>query len=261
MTETARGPAVAVPEGVSSSGFMPTVLGDTPQTWPPFLNGQPENPVRVILVDDDPVFTHLIERELPADLRIDLLGCAGTVRRARRLIDRQSLDVALIDLNLPDGTGFDVIEYLKAKRPMAEAVVVTASNDAEYAMQAFELGATGYLVKSCWFGNFAQMILQVVNGGAAITPSLARQLIKQLDGRHDDAVGAPASSSATHHKLSGREREILQFVSAGYTSHQISGRLMISEQTVNTHIRNVYRKLQVRTRAQAVSRATQWGLL
>ena len=186
-------------------------------TWPHFLVGQPDQPIRVLLVD----------------------------------------------LNLGDGTGFQLIEYMKSMRPVAEAVVVSAMEDEEHAIHAFELGATGYLIKNSWFGSFPQAVLQVVNGGASITPNLARRLMKRLDGS-PRAAGVPAHASrgaASGEKLSDREREILRLVATGHTSCEIGKRLGISDQTVNTHIKNMYRKLQVRTRAQAVNLASMRGLL
>ena len=146
--------------------------------------------------------------------------------------------------------------------PVAEAVVVSAMEDEEHALHAFELGATGYLIKDSWFGNFPQAVLQVVNGGASITPNLARRLLKRLDGGAVRAPSAPrVRKGSGGEKLSEREREILRLVASGYTSCEIGKRLGISDQTVNTHIKNMYRKLQVRTRAQAVSLASQWGWL
>ncbi|MDO5623563.1 MAG: response regulator transcription factor [Pseudomonadota bacterium] len=229
--------------------------------------GQPEQPVRVLVIDDDPHMRRVIAQELLGDMRVNLLGQAGSVREGKRLIALHEFDVMLVDLNLGDGTGFQLIEYMKAMRPVAEAVVVSALEDEEHAIHAFELGATGYLLKNSWFGSFAQAVLQVVNGGASITPNLARRLLRRMDGQ------APGSARAAPHaparsapvpageRLSEREREILRLVAAGYTSGEIGTRLGISTQTVNTHIKNTYRKLQVRTRAQAVNLASMRGLL
>ena len=111
-------------------------------------------------------------------------------------------------------------------------------------------------------------MLQVVNGGASITPNLARRLLKRLDGSANAARGVAAAAARSQvapgscaEKLSEREREILRLVATGYTSGEIGKRLTISAQTVNTHIKNMYRKLQVRTRAQAVNLASMRGLL
>lgn len=232
-------------------------------TWPHFLVGQPDQPIRVILIDDDAHMRRVVSQELLGDARIHLVGQAASLREGKRLIALHEFDVMLVDLNLGDGTGFQLIEYMKSLRPVAEAVVVSAMEDEEHAIHAFELGATGYLIKNSWFGNFPQAVLQVVNGGASITPNLARRLMKRLDGASRTGA-APAHASrttGTGEKLSDREREILRLVATGYTSCEIGKRLGISDQTVNTHIKNMYRKLQVRTRAQAVNLASMRGLL
>lgn len=232
--------------------------GGLPPLWPDFLTGQPEQPVRVLLIDDDPHMSRVIAHELLADLRINLLGQAGSLKEGRRLISQYEFDVMLVDLNLGDGTGFDLIEYMKNVRPMAEAVVISAMEDEHHALHAFELGATGYLVKNSWFGNFPQAVLQVVNGGASITPNLARRLLSKFEYTSVSDVVVPETRRKD--KLSEREKEVLKLVASGYTSTEIGGRLLISGQTVNTHIKNIYRKLNVRTRAQAVSYAASQKL-
>lgn len=232
--------------------------GAAPSLWPGFLTGQPDQPVRVLLIDDDPNMSRVIAHELLADLRINLVGQAASVREGRRLISQNEFDVLLVDLNLGDGTGFELIEYMKTVRPVAEAVVISAMEDEYHALHAFELGATGYLVKNSWFGNFPQAVLQVVNGGASITPNLARRLLSRFENRQANGnVDQPARGKD---KLSDREKEVLKLVALGCTSTEIGSRLVISAQTVNTHIKNIYRKLNVRTRAQAVSFATNRGL-
>lgn len=174
-----------------------------PSLWPAFLAGQPGKPVRVLLIDDDVHIRKVIANELLGDLRTDLVAQATSMREGRRLISQHEFDVMLVDLNLGDGSGLDLIDYMKTVRPLAEAVVISAMDDEQHALRAFELGATGYLVKNSWFGNFPQAVLQVVNGGASITPNLARRLLHRLE----------HSQEATHHvaeqrdKLSGREKK------------------------------------------------------
>ena len=239
-----------------SQGVAPQ--GPTALPWPPYLVGQAAKPVRVVLVDDDASIRRVISTELMADLRCDLVGQGSTMREGRRLISTCDFDVMLVDLNLGDGNGFELIEHLKTVRPMSEAIVISAMEDEQHAVHAFELGATGYLVKNSWFGNFSQAVLQVVNGGASITPNLARRLLHRLEHRECDAT-----ARAEPHKkgLSEREHAVLKMVAAGYTSAEIGLHLTISALTVNTHIKNIYRKLQVKTRAHAVSSALQRGLL
>jgi len=259
---------VDMPQGQGSnfltqSSSMPTSHRLAPQgalqpNWPGFLMGQTEQPVRVLLIDDDPHMSRLIAHELLADLRIDLLGQGDSVREGRRLISQNQFDVMLVDLNLGDGTGFSLIEYMKTVRPMAEAIVISTMEDEQHALHAFELGATGYLVKNSWFGNFPQAVLQVVNGGASITPNLARRLLKKFEQPQNNVQ--PLQKNENKEKLSEREKQVLKLAVSGQTSTEIGSLLIISGQTVNTHIKNIYRKLNVRTRAQAARFVANHGL-
>jgi DNA-binding NarL/FixJ family response regulator len=229
---------------------------DTVQSmWPHYMEGQAERPVRVILVDDDPHIRKVISNELMADRRIDLVAQASGLRQGQRLLSRCVFDVLMVDLNLGDGSGFDLIEAMKVRHPRAEAIVLSVMEDEEHAMLAFDLGATGYLVKNSWFGSFSQAVLQVVNGGASITPNLARRLLHRL---------RPSSSSVGRRsevQLTEREREVLRMMASGYTSAEIGVHLNISTQTVNAHVKNIYVKLRVRSRAAASVLAAKRGLL
>jgi DNA-binding NarL/FixJ family response regulator len=180
--------------------------------------------VRVLLVDDDAQMRRVIAHELLADLRIDLLGQGASVKDGRRLISQHDFDVMLVDLNLGDGTGFELIERMKTVRPMAEAVVISAMEDAQHALKAFELGATGYLVKNSWFGNFPQAVLQVVNGGASLTPNLARRLLQKFE----SVKTAALQRNEAIKLLSLREKEVLKLIAAGCTSAEIGAGLAIS---------------------------------
>lgn len=236
-----------------------TLLGDAgPSLWPPFLAGQIDKPIRVLLIDDDAHIRQVISHELLRDLRTDLVAQGSSLRDGRRLISRHEFDVMLVDLHLSDGNGLDLIEHMKAMRPRTEAIVISALEDEQLALRAFELGATGYLVKNSWFGNFPLAVLQVVNGGAAISPSLTRRLLQKLD---HPRKPPPGRASESKDMLSEREKSVLKMVSAGYTSSKIGTQLLISSHTVNTHIKNIYRKLHVRSRAQAVGYAAHRGLL
>jgi len=240
-----------------------------PSMWPDFMTGQVEKPVRVLLVDDDPHMRRVIAQELMADERTMLVAQAGSVREGRKAIKQHEFDVLLVDLNLGDGEGFELIDYLKSNRPSAEAIVISIMENDDQVLHAFELGATGYLVKNSWFGNYPQAVLQVANGGASITPNLARRLLQRFDHGAPAAPAAaapeaqaPVQATAEHEpeRLSQREKEVLRMVASGYTSAEIGTQLQISALTVNTHIKNIYRKLQVRTRAQAVRFASLRGL-
>ncbi len=240
------------------SGVSPTVGKLTP-SWPSFFLGQVARPVRVLLIDDDIHVRKIIADELLADARTHLVAQGGSLKEGKKLLSTKDYDVLLVDLNLNDGLGFDLIRQSKAVKPLSEVILISVMEDEDHAMHAFSLGATGYYVKHSWFGSFPQAVLQVVNGGASITPSLARRLLRKLDNTPHHSKGVLEHDDV--YVLSQREREVLKLVAAGYITAEISQALNISIQTVNTHIKNTHRKLKVRTRAQAVNLATSSGLL
>ena len=235
--------------------------------WPAFLMGQTNAPLRVILIDDD---HHVgsVRQELNHDERINLVATANNIRQAKKLIANSAYDVMLVDTHLGDGMGLELISFMKQTRPTAEAVVISKNEDEEHAVQAFALGAAGYLVKNAWFGSFSQAVLQVANGGAFISPKVARRLLARLTiGKNNTKVNAFVQMSrhnmdeCTSKKLSQRELEILQLVAVGDSSAHISTKTSISVQTVSTHIKNAYRKLNVHSRLQAVASAKSLGLI
>ncbi len=235
--------------------------------WPDFLRGQVDHPLRVLLIDSDAGMRSVIGHELNADTRMRLVAMASNLSEGKHSICRFEFDVLLLDLKPADGSGFELIKYMKLHRPNAEVIVMSVSDGEEHALRAFELGAAGYLVKNSWFGNFSQAVLQVANGGAYISPNLTRRLLNKLSTVHHTELHADSVNrlglrdvqEANH--LSLREKEILELVASGHTNPTISTRIGISIQTVTTHMKNIYRKLQVHTRAQAVMQAKNQGLL
>ena len=235
--------------------------------WPDFLIGQSSQPLRVILVDGDARMCSVVKQELNLDSRITLVGTAGNVREGKQLISKNSFDVMLVDAHLGDGLGLELIAYMKTHRPIAEAVVISVIDDEHQAVKAFQQGAAGYLVKNSWFGNFSQAVLQVANGGAFISPNVARRLLQKLADVHHTELKRPYSPYARGTQepggklLSTREAEILTLIAHGFSSQEVASKISISEQTVTTHMKNIYRKLNVHTRSQAVASAKNQGLL
>jgi DNA-binding NarL/FixJ family response regulator len=227
--------------------------------WPESMVGQVGRPIKLLLIDHDAHMRNVIAHELLVDPRMLLLAQGGCLKEGKKLVSSHDFDVLMVDLNLGDGLGFELIQHAKATKPLCEVIVISAMEDEDHALHAFELGATGYHVKHTWFGNFPDAVLQVVNGGASITPGLARRLLKKMG--HSRVTHATSVPHTGMEMLSDREREILKLVATGYIGSEIGNMLHISLQTVNTHIKNTHHKLQVRTRAQAVSLATSSGLI
>ena len=245
--------------GFKDRGFE--VFSNPPSVWPAFLVGQRERPVRVAIVDADAHFLNVLHQELSQDERLLIVGKAFSLKVGKRLCRSVEFDVLLLDLNLPDGSGFNLLGMLATHRPACHCIVVTVIDQDETLIRAIELGASGYLVKHSWFGGYAQSVLQVANGGAAITPQITKRLLKNFEARISDLRNQVGIKPKPVDQLSAREKDILRMVAGGHTSMEIGRRLEISGMTVNTHVKNIYRKLQVRSRAQAVRLASLHGLL
>lgn len=226
--------------------------------WPTFLAGQADKPVRVLLVDEDGKSRGAIARELVMDSRVCVVGEAGSLLEAKRVMAQQDFDVMILDTRLGGGKGFDLIEAAKARSGSAEIIVHSTLDDEAHVRRAFTAGAAGYLVKNSWFQNYPQAVLQVVNGGAAVSPNVVRRLLVRL------APFNPGNSNderASRKTLSKREIQVLRLVATGHVTQDIAHRLSISGGTVGAHMKSICLKLQVRTRAHAVVVATSLGLL
>ena len=245
-----------------AGGF--SIFKNPPCIWPESMTGQPGAPVRVHLVDSDTHMRGVIAHELMSDSRTMVAGQAGSLRDARRLIRGTGFDVLLVEVSVSDEgeSAFELITLARSVHPGAEVVALARDEAEEEALRAFNLGAAGFLVKNSHFVGFVQAVLQVANGGAAISPALSRRLL--LKQRPPAAQALPALGGANMVvaiKLSPREHEVLRMIASGLTSTEIGERLLISCTTVNSHVKNMYQKLHVRSRAQAVSCANAWGLL
>ena len=148
-----------------------------PQMWPENMVGQKEKPVKAFLVDDDIHIRRVIAQDLMGDQRTLLVGQASSLREARKSIISHVFDVLLLDLNLGDGDGIDLLDFVNEKMPHVLSIVISVTEREDRVFQAFSHGAQGFLLKNSLFGDYSQAVLQVANGGASITPSLAKKIL------------------------------------------------------------------------------------
>ena len=243
-------------------GTATPVCAPAARLWPDFMTGQEKSPVRVLLIDDDEYMRRVIAQELLSDLRIQLEGQADSIREGRKLLATHAFDVLMVDLRLSDGMGFELIAEARRHHGNGEIIVISALEDDAHVLRAFELGATGYLLKNAWLQSFADAVLHVVNGGAVITPRLARRLLHRLNHQpREQQQPADGASPPRDMTLTPRESQVLRCVASGYVSAEIGAKLGITGQTVNVHIKSIYKKLHVHSRAQAVNLAVHTGLI
>ena len=213
---------------------------------------------RIYLIEDDRTVLHFVQHALALRPDWRLVGHSNTCAHARIMAPNSLADVYLVDLGLPDGRGEDMLRLLSLTKPEAELLVFTVFGDESRLVHALQSGATGYVLKGCNDAELIEAIEQICAGGAPISPLLARLLLKQL--RHN-APAQLADNGAADPALSERETEVLKLVAQGYVNKEIACRLGIGTATVSTHIKNLYRKLAVRTRVQVVRAAQDRGLL
>ncbi|WP_414440096.1 response regulator [Burkholderia sp. 22PA0106] len=232
------------------------------------LPPEPLVPGPLLIVDDEP----LMQRRLTAILTSlgytdDALLYAGSLSEARAMRTAQPCAIALVDIGLPDGSGIELIREWHEADPALPIVVISTWSTGPTIVGALQAGATGYLLKERDDLEIALSIRSVLRGGAPIDPFVARHILDTTV----NAAPAPGSPAATGLlpsrngappvRLSRREIEILGIVSKGLTNREISELLSLSRLTVECHIKNIYKKLAVRSRTQAVFEARAHGLL
>jgi len=168
------------------------------------------------------------------------------------MLAEQGPDVLLTDLGLPDGSGIDLIRQAYAQGAV-ESIVITVFGDESHMMGAIEAGATGYLLKNSALESVGDAIVEMLDGGSPISPSIARALIRR--------VAPPDTAREVPVELTQREQEVLNLITKGLNYREISSTLGISYHTVASHVKHIYRKLQVGSRSEAVFEAAQMGLI
>jgi len=176
----------------------------------------------------------------------------SSVRDALAAIDRQSFDLALIDLRLPDGSGLDVLRRLRATFPETICIVTTAMADDSSIVGALSAGASGYLLKEQMREGIIRQLQQIREGVPALSPSIARRIME-----HFRRTGPSAGETGN---LTARELEVLTLIGRGIRNAEVAAELKLSENTVAGYIKVIYRKLGISSRAEASWHAAQLGL-
>lgn len=189
---------------------------------------------------------------------VEVIGEAGSATEAIDLASLHAPDVVLMDVEMPgEINGIEATRRIKAELPNTAVVILTVHEDREVIFGAIKAGASGYLPKSAPLERIQHAVRVVSQGGSFLEAGLARKVLDQFTHYADEA----RTAADLYYLLTPREREVLIQLSNGLSARQIASRLGISERTVNTHIGNTYRKLQVNNRVEAVHEAIRMRLI
>jgi DNA-binding NarL/FixJ family response regulator len=213
----------------------------------------------VLVVDDHPMWREALARDLTAAGH-DVVGTAGSVRSAVDVALATRPDVVVLDLQLPDGSGVQVLRELTARGLTPHVLVLTASGEREDVLDAVKAGATGYLVKSATPAELLDAVGRTAGGEAVFTPGLAGLVLGEYRRLAGGGAAPAAAASSGAPQLTERETQVLRLVATGLSSKQIAARLSLSYRTVQNHVQNTLDKLQLHNRVELTRYALTEGL-
>ncbi|QQZ27793.1 response regulator transcription factor [Thiothrix subterranea] len=189
-----------------------------------------------------------------------------TCQQARDALQTQYFNLALLDLNLPDGSGIDLISCVRQRCPDAYIVITTIFDDEEHILKALRAGAHGYLLKDSPDARFIQKLRGILSGDPPLSPSISRRILRYFtevnaEQPQSAVVSPPHTESSQLNQLSPREQEVLTLVAKGLSRNDVAKLLTLSNNTVARYIRDVYQKLNISSRAEAAVEACRMGLV
>jgi DNA-binding NarL/FixJ family response regulator len=210
-------------------------------------------PVCVVLADDHAVVRKGIREFLEAEDDIQVVAEAADGQQAVALVAEHQPDVAVLDIQMPGVSGIEATRRIKAENPDVRVLILTAYDDDPYIFALLQAGASGYVLKTADSSDLVQAVRAVHRGESALDPAVAQKVVQQL------TSGRPLGAQAVPEALTEREVEVLRLVAKGLTNKAIGQALGISDRTVQGHLANIYGKLGVSSRTEAVTEALKQG--
>lgn len=202
----------------------------------------------LVVIEDNLVIGRVLEAYFKASSTFNLLFCATSTEAFISTWNEERIDILLCDIGLPGKSGIEATWYVKRKSSATQVVMFTVFEDKETIFQALCAGASGYLLKDTPLPKVEEQLVEVLNGGAVMSPQVARMVVGYfnplLEKKENKAID----------RLTHREIEIVSMLQQGATYRTVAERLFISVDTVKFHIRNIYSKLQINSRAELVNK-------
>ena len=213
---------------------------------------EPE-PIRVMLADDHAVVRKGIREFLEAESDIVVVAEAVDGNQAVDLVAQHEPDVAVLDIQMPGAGGIEATRRIRAEYPDVRVLVLTAYDEDPYIFALLQAGASGYILKTAGSRELAEAVRAVHRGESALDPAVAHKVVQQL------TSGRPHGAQAAVEALTERELDVLRLAAKGMTNKAIGRALDISDRTVQGHLANIYGKLSVGSRTEAVTEALKLG--
>lgn len=216
------------------------------------------NKTQILIIDDHPLFREGIKTILARDGRFDVIDEAGTIKEGLDKVCRLKPKVALVDISLPDGTGMELARKIRLQSPDTNIMILSMHSKIDYIVEAFQAGATGYVVKESAAERLAQGVEAVTAGEYYLDSSISQEVVAKL---MKSPVKEAKVSDSGYGKLSAREQEIMRLLAEGVSKADIADQLCISVKTVENHRTNIMRKLNIHNAMELVRYAARLGLI
>lgn len=213
-------------------------------------------PINIIIADDQRLFRQGLNALFSAQGHIKVVGEAGDGHAAISMARKLQPSIVLLEVNMPILNGIETTRQLKAEMTGIDVIALSMHSGREYVQKMFSAGSSGYLLKDCHFNELVEAVSVVNSGKSYISPSLAGNLIEDYLFQLSDKNGVSPHSAV----LSRRERQVLQLIAEGWTTHKIADQLCISGKTVETHRSNIMRKLSLYSVAEMTQYAIAEGI-
>ena len=217
------------------------------------MSGEPaaDHEVSLVVVDDHELIVDALERSLRSHPILRVVGRAGDLAEAKRVVGLLQPDIVVLDVRLPDGSGLDAIGSLRAIAPEVEIVILTGFAEPALLARALEAGCAGFVSKGNRFDELIAAVEAVAAGQVRVPGDLLEGLVAHLRPK----------AERLGHDLTSRERQILAMLAEGRSTSDMVDELVVSVHTIRNHVRNVLQKLRASSRLEAVAVATRVGLL
>ena len=210
-------------------------------------------PIKIIIADDHALLRQGIRNVLELEDDLQVIGEAGDGEEAVTKAVTLLPDILLLDINMPKINGLEVIKQVSEQQPKVRIIVLTMHDDENYVIEVIKAGAVGYLLKDIEPGMLVKAIRAVFEGESFIYPSLAKKLFGEINRQHvRNLEAAKVLERTKDERLSYREIEVLEMVCKGMSNQEVAKSLFLSEKTVKNHLTNIFRKISVTDRTQAV---------